>query len=390
MEEFGQYTLTSQPPEVREGDRLVRLSPRQFAVLALLVKARGKMVSKQTFFEKVWHANFVEDGNLSQSIFLIRRALGKLPDGSEFIETIPGQGYRLNPFALRARNGASPGSFPSSELDPISAARFSEESHLRLLVDAIEDYAIYMMDCAGRVLTWNRGAEIRKGFTRREVVGRHYSMFFVPEDIEARIPDREISTASLSGRCSGEGWRLRKNGERFWATFVLTAVRNDAGKLLGFAKVVRDVSERKRQEDGLRRMEATLRRERDTLRAVAEISSDALCISEAVRSRDGEIEDFIFTYLNERVETMISIPRDVLLRGKMSEMLPLSRTLGVFDALKQVVLTGKPFVAEISIPEGEPTVLARRIRVSAVRLEDGVAIAASDLSKSVEAGEAGA
>jgi PAS domain S-box-containing protein len=175
-----------------------------------------------------------------------------------------------------------------------------------------------MLDCAGRVLTWNRGAEHNKGYSSAEVLGQHYSLFFVPEDIEAGIPDRELASAAVKGRCSGEGWRLRKNGERFWASFLITTVRSQSGKLLGYAKVIRDLTERKRQEDALRRMEAVLRRERDRLRAAAESSMDALLICEAVRGTDGDIEDFVFTYLNSNVEKMVSIPREVLIHGKMA------------------------------------------------------------------------
>ena len=97
---------------------------------------------------------------------------------------------------------------------------------------------------------------------------------------------------------------------------MITTVRAQGGKLLGYAKVIRDLTERKRQEDALRRMEAVLRRERDRLRAAAESSMDALFICEAVRGTDGGIEDFVFTYLNSNVERMVSIPLEVLDSGK--------------------------------------------------------------------------
>ena len=378
MQRIGPYEISWRPPQVMQGGWPVRLSPKQFKVLSLLVRARGKLVLKEVFFAKVWHGSFVEDGNLSQTIFLLRRALGKLPDARDFIETVSGKGYRLAAGVLPSNDQAAAKKNPPTIEDRPGAGTVNEAERLHLLINSIEDYAIYMLDCAGRVLTWNRGAEHNKGYRSDEVLGRHYSLFFVPEDIEARVPDRELATASIKSRCSGEGWRLRKNGERFWASFVLTAIRNADGKLLGYATVVSDLSERKRREDALHRMEAMLRRERDRLHAAAESSMDAFYICEAVRGTDGNIDDFVFTYLNSNVEKMVSIPREVLLQGKMCELLPINRTLGLFDAYKQVVLTGKSFVTEIRIQSDN--VISEWIRLQAVRLDDGVAITASDIT----------
>lgn len=378
MQVFGQYSISSNPPEVRQGGRLVRLSPKQFSALALLVNAHGKTITKDTFFKRVWRGAMVEESNLSQTVFLLRRALGKLPDGTDYIETIPGRGYRLASGALRVSSRAKSGSDMLTQVDASRTTALASESNLRLLLDSIEDYAIYWLDPTGRVLTWNRGAELNKGYTGEEVFGVHYSLFLVPEDIESRIPDREIAVAATNGRCFGEGWRLRKNGERFWASFALTAVRSEGGKLLGFAKVVRDITDRKCQEDALLRLEAGLRRERDRLRAVTNCSMDAVYICDAVRGSDGEIEDFVFTYLNDNVENVVKIPREQLLGGKMCELLPLNRSTGLFEAYKQVVITGKPLVTVVS--SGEVNIQVEWARVKVVRVEDGVAITVSDIS----------
>ena len=155
------------------------------------------------------------------------------------------------------------------------------DERFRLLVESIEDYAIYMLDCDGRVATWNAGAEKIKGYRKEEVLGQHLSIFFVPEDAESKIPDRELASAARKGKLAGEGWRMRKNGDRFCASFVITAMRDAEGKLVGFAKVVRDLSERKRQEDTLLRLEEALRRERDALHAAAESKHRALSTSRA-------------------------------------------------------------------------------------------------------------
>jgi PAS domain S-box-containing protein len=378
MQVFGQYAISSKPPEVRRNGRLVRLSPKQFSALALLVNARGKTIKKDTFFKQVWAGSVVEESNLSQTVFLIRRALGKLPDGTDYIETIPGQGYRLASGALPEKDQATAGRSRLAQVDASWTVSPSNESHFRLLIDSIEEYAIYWLDATGRVLTWNRGAELNKGYKSEEVLGQHYSLFFVPEDVESRIPDRELAIAAASGRCNGEGWRMRKNGERFWASFVLTAVRSEVGKLLGYAKVVRDMSDRKRQEDALLRLEAGLRRERDRLRAVADSSMDAIYICEAIRGCDGEIEDFVFIYVNDNVEHMVKLPRAQLLGGKMCELFPLHRTTRWFEAYREVVTTGKPLVTVASAQEDDLKIEWARVKV--LRVEDGIAITVSDIS----------
>src|SRR5947209_2753550 len=123
------------------------------------------------------------------------------------------------------------------------------EQRFRLLVDAVQDYAIYMVDPEGIVSSWNSGAQRIKGYSREEVVGRHFSHFFTEEDIAAGKPWEELSSARRSGRAEVEGWRVKKNGQRFWARVVLTAVNDDAGHLRGFAKVTQDLSERRHMQD---------------------------------------------------------------------------------------------------------------------------------------------
>jgi PAS domain S-box-containing protein len=374
---IGKYVLHPAPLRLTEGRRTVSLTPRELDVLAMLLEANGEIVSKVVFMETIWHGSFVDPGNLTQTIYLIRKAMGKLPGGGEFIETVPKQGYRIAAIALAAASSLT-GPINASPAEIFEKGSSPSEEHFRLLVESVEDYAIYMLDCAGRIMTWNPGIENNYGYTAGEILGHHYSVFFASEDIKAHVPDRELAKALKHGRNGGEGWRIRKNGERFWVSFVFSAMRGPTGKLLGFATVVRDLTERKKQEDAMLRMEALLRRERDRLSAAAESSMDAFFICEAVRTPEGEIEDFIFTYLNTNVEKMVSIPREVLLRGKMCELLPINRTLGLFEEYKRVVLTGKPYVAEF--PVRAENVTSEWVRVQAVRLEDGVAITASDIT----------
>ncbi|MCF6370707.1 hybrid sensor histidine kinase/response regulator [Rhizobium halophilum] len=129
----------------------------------------------------------------------------------------------------------------------------------RLLVDAITDYAIYMLDTGGYVSSWNTGANRFKGYTEEEILGEHFSRFYTPEDREAGIPEKALSTAAATGRFEAEGWRVRKDGRRFWAHVIIDAIRDPHGQLLGFAKITRDLSERKHAEETLRKSEEQFR-----------------------------------------------------------------------------------------------------------------------------------
>jgi len=119
------------------------------------------------------------------------------------------------------------------------------EQRFRLIVQSIKDYGIFMLDPLGRIISWNAGAERLKGYTADDIIGRHFSIFYPQEDLDTRKPERELDVASKVGRFEDEGWRLRKDGSRFWANVIITALRNEAGELVGFAKVTRDLTERR-------------------------------------------------------------------------------------------------------------------------------------------------
>lgn len=133
---------------------------------------------------------------------------------------------------------------------------------LGLLVDAVQEYAIFMLDPAGNVETWNQGAAQIKGYTAEEIIGRHFSVFYVPEEVAAGKPERELRQALAEGQIRDEGWRVRKDGSRFWANVVITAVRDDAGAVQGFAKITRDDTVRRQAEEQARRLELYSERER--------------------------------------------------------------------------------------------------------------------------------
>ena len=126
----------------------------------------------------------------------------------------------------------------------VQVAALETERRFRLLVEGVTDYAIYMLDPGGRVTNWNAGAERIKGYISTEVVGAHFSRFYAPEDVKSGIPTTALETARRDGRYEAEGWRLRKDGSRFWAGVVIDAIHDD-GVLIGFAKITRDLTERR-------------------------------------------------------------------------------------------------------------------------------------------------
>lgn len=148
--------------------------------------------------------------------------------------------------------------------DSFSGATWSERERDRnqrfeLLVAGISDYAIYMLSLDGLVTSWNAGAQRFKGYEAQEVIGRHFSIFHSPQDRAAGIPEASLQTAFTEGRFEAEGWRFRKDGSRFWASVVIDAIRNPEGTLIGFAKITRDITERRIAQDALRDSERRFR-----------------------------------------------------------------------------------------------------------------------------------
>ena len=210
----------------------------------------------------------------------------------------------------------------------IAAGADSTDEQFRLLVQSVTDYAIFLLDSSGRVISWNEGAERIKGYSAGEIVGRPIAVFYLPEDRDAGKPEQGLNCAEREGRFRAEGWRLRKDGSRFWADVVITALRDARGGLRGFAKMTRDMTARHRERENEQLVAAMLERQR----ALAELSLLAL----------GE------TGLEPVLERAVAMIRDLL----QTEFVRVLELLPEGDALKLVAGAGwKPgMVGSTTVP----------------------------------------
>jgi rsbT co-antagonist protein RsbR len=156
----------------------------------------------------------------------------------------------------------------SVPMSKVEEGQLGSESSFRLLVQSVKDYAIIMLDPDGNVASWNEGAQKFKGYQAEEIVGKNFSIFYTQEDIARGKPAQELKIAADQGRFEDEGWRVRKDGSRFWANVTITALRDPDGSLRGFGKVTRDLTERKLVEEALKQKagnEAISRRAQEIL-----------------------------------------------------------------------------------------------------------------------------
>jgi PAS domain S-box-containing protein len=187
------------------------------------------------------------------------------------------------------------------------ALRRSEEI-FRLLLSGVRDYAILMLDTEGYVISWNNGAEQIKGYKAEEIVGRHFSRFYPPDEIRAEKPARSLKMAMEQGRFEEEGWRVRKDGTQFWADVVLTAVRDDQGYLRGFGKVTRDISERRRTQEKLTRRSVELEA------ANKELEAFSYSVSHDLRAPLRAIDGFSQAILEDYADKLDDTGRNFLQR----------------------------------------------------------------------------
>jgi PAS domain S-box-containing protein len=204
------------------------------------------------------------------------------------------------------------------------ALRKSEEN-LRLLVNGITDYEIFMLDPEGKILSWNLGAERSKGYRTEEVIGSPHSIFFTKEDIGRGVPMIELKTAAEKGRFEDEGWRVRKDGSRFWADVVTTPLLDAGGALRGFVKVIRDITERKKAEESLRESE-------ERYRVIAETASDAIITID---------EESIIIFANRSVRKIFGYAPEELVGKSLTMLMPERFRRPHIEGMKRHLQTGK-------------------------------------------------
>jgi len=163
--------------------------------------------------------------------------------------------------------------------------RKRSEDRYRLLVEEAKDYAIFFLDLQGNIVTWNMGAERIKQYRPEEIIGKHFSIFYTEEDKKRGRPERNLREALAEGRCEDEGWRLRKDGSRFWASVVITRIEDDQGEIIGFSKITRDLTERKKADDKIRELNEDLERR------VRERTAELQAANQALKQRTKEAEE---------------------------------------------------------------------------------------------------
>lgn len=217
-----------------------------------------------------------------------------------------------------------------SEKKQVESALLKSEERYRLMVEAVKDYSIFMLDPHGHILTWNDGGGVIQGYAESEVLGRHFSMFYTTSDLLDHKPERELEIAKQTGAYREEGWRVKKGGSLFWASVVLTALFNDQNKFIGYSKVTRDLTDRVQNEDSLRQSEA---RYRSLVEQVGDygifmLDTKGRIISwnEGARRIKGyNAEDVIGKYFS------IFYPQEDIVDGKPSRELRIARTTGKYE-----------------------------------------------------------
>ena len=231
------------------------------------------------------------------------------------------------------------------------------ERRFRLLVEGVTDYALYMLDPDGRITSWNAGAERIKGYRAEQVLGRHFEMFFPAEDRASAKPQRAMQTARDSGRFADEGWRLRKDGSRFWALAVLDAIHDERGTLLGFAKITRDITERRQAEQRVRESEARLL-------AFTDNSPALMCL----KDKEGR-----YRFVNAQFLERYGFQREQVIGRRDEELFPRRQALALMRGDAEVLAQGTAVHFEEAAGE-------RISMVSKFPVLGGIGVVASDIT----------
>lgn len=279
---------------------------------------------------------------------------------------------------------------PEASLLGERAAGAAGEERFRLLVESVKDYAIFMLDPQGVISSWNKGAERIKGYREEEILGQHFSRFYTESDRSRNHPKHELDLAVKNGVYEEEGWRVRKDGSAFWANVVITALFSEEGEVTGFAKVTRDMTERRQHEQALAEKAAALERanadlltQRAELEArnadqesfVYTVSHDLRApllaiqgmselLVEAVQRADATEAEFLVKRVTANVEMMEQLLNDLLKLSrsgrKMEEPEALNLAGVAATVLAELEQRIQPLGAELSLPSVWPTVLYGR------------------------------
>ncbi len=198
------------------------------------------------------------------------------------------------------------------------------DAQFRLLVESVSDYAIFLLDTTGRVMSWNAGAERIKGYSASQILGRHFSLFYPPEDRAAGRPDTMLERAAKDGRISAQGWRLRSDGSRFWADVVVTALRSRAGVLTGYAKVTRDLTSWRQANERIRESE-------ERLQAFTDHSPAMMFLKDI---------DGCYRFVNRQLLARFGLRRDQILGRRDAEVFPAAQAK-IFSASDAEVIASK-------------------------------------------------
>ena len=251
----------------------------------------------------------------------------------------------------------------------------------RLLVQSVRDYAIFALDATGHVASWNEGAERIKGYSAEEIVGRHFSTFYPAEDVAAGKTEWELAVATRDGRVEDEGWRIRKDGSRFWANVVITALRDEMGLLVGFAKVTRDLTERRTAEqraiEDARRLAEAESANRAKLEFLAAMSHELRTPLNAIGGYADLLDAGVAGPLTEQQREYLSRVRGSQqhLMGIINDLLNYSRIEAgqlTYDITTVPVRT----IVDTVLPLLAPQAAAKQLSLELGRCEDGLAVRA--------------
>ncbi len=237
---------------------------------------------------------------------------------------------------------------PPTKPSPAQRAELEMQERFQLLIDQVKDYAIFMLDPEGRVTTWNQGAHRLKGYEAAEILGRNFACFYEPGDVAAGLPAQELALAKAYGTSQQEGWRLRKDGTRFMANTVITALRDPGGELRGFVKVARDVT---MQKDAEARMAAFARELEDTVAATTrELQESEVRLQAFVRHATAAIAfkgaDGRYLLLNPAMEALLALPAERILGRTDPELLPAPRGEEIAALDRKILGAAQPVEVE--------------------------------------------